>query len=70
MLLVEPGILGLGIWNAAQGIRRNPTNGWNPKSKAVLNSITWGEWVQFAQDPPALSGGGGGGGGVTESKYR
>ena len=32
VLLVEWGILGFGIWNAAQGIR-NPTNDWKPECK-------------------------------------
>ena len=32
-LIVEWGILGFGLRNSAQGIR-NPTNDWNPESKA------------------------------------
>ena len=42
-LLVESGILGLGIRNTAQGIR-NPTNDCNPESKfhwQRLESSTW-----------------------------
>ena len=50
-LLVESGILGLGIRNTAQGIR-NPTNDWNTKSKfhwqkleSEIHSVRWGrEW--------------------------
>ena len=36
-LLVESGILGLGIRSTAQGIR-NPTDDWNPESK-ILNPV-------------------------------
>ena len=59
VLLVEFGILGLGIRNAVQG-NRNPTNDcnpeskfqwqgleystWNPECKTILGSLTWGEW--------------------------
>ena len=41
VLLVEWGILGFGIWNAAQGIR-NPTNDWKPECKfQYLKSTAW-----------------------------
>ena len=56
-LLVESGILGLGIRNTGVGIRNpsstekdlesskwNPeSTAWNPESKSVLDSLTWGE---------------------------
>ena len=36
--VLESGILGFGIRNTAQGIRK-PTDNWNPKSKCVTYSI-------------------------------
>ena len=41
-LLVESGIQGFGIQNRAQVIR-NPTKEQDPKSKTVLDSLTWGD---------------------------
>ena len=56
LLLVESGILGFGIRNAAQRIRnltedwnpesstRDPeSTAWNPESKTALDSVTWGD---------------------------